>query len=246
MLQRTDAIVLRTTDYGDADLIVTWFTRDLGLRKGFAKGARKFKSRFGSSMEPFSHVRLSLHGREGAELPRVTQADILNSFYTLREELPLLMTMAGHVQLITGLLHEGEPHQRKFSLYLAALKALEESPGRDVIDLAFRIKFLWMAGYGPRVSECGVCGRAFTGDYGFFFPEHGALICRNCTPRESTARVRLRSDSIDFFRTARASTFEQLSGFDPDTEVLTEVRIAVDRMASHLTGKKIGTAASAG
>lgn len=246
MLQRTEAIVLRTTEFGDADLIVTWFTRDLGLRKGFARGARKFKSRFGSSMEPFSHVQLSLLGREGAELPRVTQADILNSFYTLREDLALLLTLAGHVQIITGLLHEGEPHARKFSLYLAALKALEKSLPKDVIDLAFRIKFLWMAGYGPRVSECGICGRAFSGDYGFFFPEHGAVICGNCAPGDPTARIRLGRDSISFFETARISTFEQLDRLEPGGDILDEVRLAVDRMASHLTGKKIGTTASAG
>jgi len=243
MLQRTEAIVLRTTEFGDADLIVTWFTRDLGLRKGFAKGARKFKSRFGSSMEPFTHVQLSLLGREGAELPRVTQADILNSFYTLREDLTLLLTLAGHVQIITGLLHEGEPHERKFSLFLAALKALEKASNRDVIDLAFRIKFLWMAGYGPRVSECGICGREFSGHYGFFFPEHGTVICGKCSPGDTTARIRLKSDSIGFFEAARVSTFEQLAGLYPGGGVLDEVRLAVDRMASHLTGKKIGTAA---
>ena len=76
MQTRTEGIVLKSMAYGEADVIVTYLTADLGIRKGFAKSARKIKSRFGGSLEPFTHSRITLLGKEDASLPRLTQSDI--------------------------------------------------------------------------------------------------------------------------------------------------------------------------
>ncbi len=70
-----------------ADLLVTYLTPDLGVRKAFAKSARKVKSRFGSSLEPLTHSRITFLGKEDAELPRLTQSDILRPHQGLREGL---------------------------------------------------------------------------------------------------------------------------------------------------------------
>ena len=80
MLQRTEGIVLRTFPFGEADLIVTYLTPDFGLIKLFAKSPRKFKSRFGSSLEPLTHSKISFWGKEDAPLPKLTQSDIMQPF----------------------------------------------------------------------------------------------------------------------------------------------------------------------
>jgi len=240
MLIRTDGIVLKTFEYGDADLIATYFTRDYGLCKGFVKGVRKFKSRFGSSLEPLSHVRLSFLGKENTSLPKVTQSDIIDSFHTLRDDLSTLIAMAPVIDVMLHLLHEKEPHVNKYSLFLAALKNLEKAENRELVCLVFRIKFLWMAGYGPRVGECGGCETKFHGSFGLFYPSHGSLLCRTCASQHAQqVATRVGSVAINFFGQAKSLRFDQILKLSPEAETLAEVRNAVDLHVSYLTGKRI-------
>lgn len=240
MLIRTEGVVLKTFEYGDADLIATYFTKDYGLLKGFVKGVRKFKSRFGSSLEPLTHVRLSFLGKENTSLPKVTQSDILNSFYTLRDDLATLISMAPVIDVVLHLLQEKESHPRKYALFLAALKTLEKAENRDVICLAFRVKFLWMAGYGPRVGECGGCGKQFKGSFGLFYPSQGSLLCRTCSLQyEQQAATRVSSAAINFFGQAKSLRFDQILTLRLEAGTFAEVRNAVDLHISYLTGRRI-------
>ncbi len=239
MLIRTEGIVLKTFEYGDADLIATYFTKDHGVLKGFVKGARKFKSRFGSSVEPLTHANLSFLGKENTQLPKVTRSDILNSFQTLREDLATLLAIASVINLLIHLLQEKEPNSRKYDLFLAALKTLEQAENRDVVCLVFRIKFLWMAGYGPRVAECGCCGTRFKGSFGLFYPSYGSLLCRACASKyaQQTA-TRLGSAAIKFFGQAKSLRFGHILTLRPETATLIEVQNVLNLHISHLTGKK--------
>ena len=85
MVYKTEAIVLRTHHFGDADLIVTYLTPSRGVVKAFAKSPRKTKSRFGSSLEPLTHASIALMGKEQTSLLRITQSDIITSFQNIRD-----------------------------------------------------------------------------------------------------------------------------------------------------------------
>jgi len=237
MRLRTEAIVLNARPYGEADLVVRFFTREEGLADGFAKSPRKIRSRFGAAFEPLTHLRLTLLGREGNALPRIVQADILQAFQALRDSLATLMRISATLHPVTALLHEREPHPRKFDLLRAALAGMERTGRIDLFDTAFRIKFLWMAGYGPRVDGCGRCGRSFRGGYGIFYPVHGALICRGCVRGEEGRGVRLDREAVRYFGEAKARTFDALVQDEPGEEVLAQVRAAVDAFVTHLTGR---------
>jgi len=236
MLTRTEGIVLRNTPYGEADLIVTFFTRDEGLVQGFAKSSRKVRSRFGAALEPLSRVRISLMGREGGSLPRITQADIVESFHVLREDLPTLVSLGPLVDLVRTLLHEREPHARKYDLLVAGFRALGQASSRPVILLCLMIKFLWMCGYGPRVSACGRCGAVFSGGYGYFFPEYGAVLCQACRSEGFGRALRIGRDTVRFFSEARSGTFGELLGYFPAEEVLREARNLIEGHSAHMCG----------
>lgn len=84
-LYRTQAVVLRSMNLGDADKIVTLFTRDYGKVKVVAKAARRIKSRFGACLEPMTHLSLIYFGKEHQDLYRLNQCDIVHSFQKVRE-----------------------------------------------------------------------------------------------------------------------------------------------------------------
>ncbi|MEW6214704.1 MAG: DNA repair protein RecO [Nitrospirota bacterium] len=128
MLKRTEGIVLKTTPFGEADLIVTYLTLDFGLLKAFAKGPRKIKSRFGSSLEPFTHSRISFWGKEDTTLPRLTQSDIIYSFQTIRDTLSCFLKVSEIAELTMHFIPERDVNKKVFSLLLNTLHDIENNP----------------------------------------------------------------------------------------------------------------------
>ena len=203
MLTRTDGIVLRTIPFGEADLIVTYLTSDHGLVKAFAKSPRKIKSRFGSSLEPLTHARISFWGKEDAALPRLTQSDIIDTFHPLRDKIHCYLKVSEIVELTLCFVPERDANKRVYSLLLDTLKAMEkeQSPAsdcaesnritqdipsfsnqgkgvspEDLILNQYKIRFLELAGFAPKLDSCGRCGKS---GYSFFL-SHGAILCEEC------------------------------------------------------------------
>ena len=112
MLKRTEGIVLKTIPFGEADLIVTYLTYDFGLIKAFAKSPRKIKSRFGSSLEPLTYSKISFWGKEDANLPRLTQSDIILPFKSIRERLDCFLKASEIIELTVNTLPEHEANKK--------------------------------------------------------------------------------------------------------------------------------------
>lgn len=184
MLKRTEGIVLKNSLFGEADLIVTYLTRDYGLLRVFAKSPRKIKSRFGSSLEPLTYSKISFIGKEDANLPRLTQSDIIRTFHTLRDDLKRFLNVSEILELSLNFMPEREPHFAAFRLLLGTLDKLESDCGNDIYILYYKIKFLGIAGYAPRLDMCGRCGTiSYNGSYSGhnnFYVSHGSIICEKC------------------------------------------------------------------
>ncbi len=181
MLLRTRAIVLRSLPQGEADLIVTYITEDYGIMKGFAKSPRKTGSRFGSSLEPFSFVRVSLFGREHSTIFRITGSDIIEPFEEIRSDLQRVSYLAPAINLTERLLVEGEPEKEIFYLLLMTLRyiravGLEEA---FLLSLAYAVKLLNHQGFSPRLDHCTGCQR----DTATYHIAHGSLLCSECAGR---------------------------------------------------------------
>ncbi|NTU43809.1 MAG: DNA repair protein RecO, partial [Nitrospirales bacterium] len=128
MLKRAEGIVLRSFSFGEADLIVTYLTRDHRLMKIFAKSPRKTKSRFGSSLEPLTYASIAFLGKEDSPLPRLTQSDIIRSFQPLREDFRRLLRVTEIIDMTIRFLPEREPNAEAFSLLLHTLLRLSSDP----------------------------------------------------------------------------------------------------------------------
>jgi DNA repair protein RecO (recombination protein O) len=178
---KTEAIVLRSLRFSEADRILHLYTSERGRIGAIAKGVRKTKSRFGARLEPLSHVELMLH--EGAgELQTVTGVELLDSHRRTREDGYKLNVGLIGAEAMLRLFGEPEPHDRAFTALARFLEALDESaavsaePRTDALVLSFQLKLLWVAGYLPHLTSCVECGT--TGDLVAFSARAGGAVCR--------------------------------------------------------------------
>jgi len=214
MLHRTEGIVLHSTPYGEADLIVTSLTRDFGIIRLFAKSPRKVGSRFGSSLEPLTHARIAFFGKEQSRLPRLTQADILRPFQALREEIALYLKIAEAIELTLRVMPEQTGDGKTFGLLLTTLSQIEDGGPTDAFLLYYKIHLLRLAGFAPKLGQCGRCGQRAER----FYLREGTVLCRRCEPESPThSPIEPRAERVySYFLRARPSTITRLK-VPPDT-----------------------------
>ena len=160
---KTEAIVLRSLRFSEADRILHLYTSERGRIGAIAKGVRKTKSRFGARLEPLSHVELMLH--EGAgELQTITGVELLRSHHATREDNYRLNVGMIGAEAMLRLFGEPEANERAFGALAKFLDLLDETPpetSRPAVDplaLSFQLKLLWLAGYLPHLTSCVECG----------------------------------------------------------------------------------------
>jgi len=175
-IHRDEGIVLRTYKLGEADRIVVFLTKDRGKVRAVAKGVRKTKSKFGSRLEPMSHCVLQFY--EGRELDLVTQAESVDNFRAIREDLDRIGRGVSMLEVADQLAQEGEVNPQLYRMLLGALRTLESSASA-LVTPAFYWKVLALEGYRPEVDICVQCG-ADDGPLVAFDVESGGLLCRVC------------------------------------------------------------------
>jgi DNA repair protein RecO (recombination protein O) len=177
---QTEALLLRSVDYGDADRILTLLTSGFGKASFIARGARRSKKRFAGALEPLCLLGVEL--RQGAQLGTLLSAQVTRSFPRVLADLDAMRCGFAALELLRELSAEHEPDPAVFATaleLLAALDARETLPER--LLLCFEVRLLGLLGFAPRLDACGACGkRPAEGQAGHFDPLHGHLVCRGC------------------------------------------------------------------
>jgi DNA repair protein RecO (recombination protein O) len=176
---KTQAVVLRSIRYGEADRIVHLYTPHRGRVGAIAKGVRRSRSRFGGRLEPFFRLDLILHEGRG-ELLTVTAAETVDGHARLRDDARALDAAARACDAVGRLFETTEPHPEVFNLLCNELKLLDAEPARGTLgnQLAFRLKLLLAAGLAPQLAACAACGAQdhLTG----FSGAAGGVVCSAC------------------------------------------------------------------
>ncbi|MCS7203082.1 MAG: DNA repair protein RecO [Thermodesulfovibrio sp.] len=180
MLYTTEAIVLNNYPYGEADLIVVYFTKEYGVLNLFAKSPRKIKSRFGSSLEPLTYSKVAFIGRED-RLQRIIQSDIIESFYKIRENFNLFKKIAEILRFIIQISPKKEANPKLFLTFTETLFQIKESNTPDKYLLYLKIAILKSLGYLPDFLYCGVCAKKLNG---VFYYSEGFPLCKECLKKE--------------------------------------------------------------
>jgi DNA repair protein RecO (recombination protein O) len=197
-LLRAQGFVLRNRPLGETDRLITCFTLEHGRIAGVAKGAGKLRSRFGSSLQPLSLIRLMLFGKETRSLYRIDHTDILVSFQALRDDWERLRPALYAVDLVDALLAEADPQPRVFALLHRLLTSMAQgkTANIEVWLRVFEARLLTLVGYGPLLERCVICHRMATAS-GAVSPDLGGYVCTTCAPgvgdahRISPATLRL-------------------------------------------------------
>jgi len=250
MLQRTEAIVLKSALYSEADLIVTFLSSDFGLLKAFAKSPRKVKSKFGSSLEPLTYARISFWGREDVGLPRLTQSDIVRPFQSIREDLQSFFSVAEILELTLNLLPDREPNRDVFHFLRGILDtvdadclSLRRNKARsksflDCLVLFSKVRLLNMAGYGPALEGCARCGRS-----GFnFYMAHGAVICGTCACGIA-GPMKVSPGAVELYATLRKWELSKISRIKPSRVLLAELSSLIDTHLQYTIARPLRTKA---
>lgn len=243
MLRRADGIVLRSFPYGEADLIVTFLTQEFGVLKAFAKSPRKIKSRFGSSLEPFTHSKIAVFGKEDAHLPRLTQADIIKPFQGLRENVDCFMKASGMAELALNFLPEGEANAGAFFLLRESLEGMEGGCS-PLFILSCRIKFLGLAGFGPGMRLCAVCGGGRHS--AAFYMSQGSIVCDGCASRlglhrERGALIRLSPGALGLYESLLRWELSKLGRIKAPGAMLSELERMLDAHMEYRLSRPLRT-----
>ena len=237
---KTEAIVLRSMRFGEADRILHLYTPRRGRVSAIAKGVRKTKSRFGGRLEPFFRVDMVLY--EGkSDMLTVQQANTVAGHPRLREHAGALDSAARACDAVGRLFATDDPHPEVYNLLANQLGLLDGEPAAQATPqnaIAFRLKLLVAAGLAPQLSACASCGES--DHLSGFSGAAGGVVCASC----EAGSFALDQPAHDFLVAALGNPLSQAPG--ASRSVVAQAERAVREMAEHHAHVRLGSIGSRG
>lgn len=200
-LLETEAVILRNMKLGEADKIVVALTKQEGVVRGVARGARKLKSKYGASLEPFTVVRLTFYEKEMRELVSISEAEILKSYFSLTRDDAVFTTLERMAGLVLEFAPLRAPDERFYRMFRACLEALEQEPLRaEDIALYSEVWVLRLSGFLPDLSRCASCQADLEREQkGALLGPGSALSCTRCSKGQG---IHLTREAVALFTSA--------------------------------------------
>lgn len=236
---KTTGFILRTLQYGESDLIVTFFSPDYGKLKGIAKGAKRSKKRFANVFEPFSLTDIIFTRKSRDMLAFIESCDIVQHYDAIRCDMEKTLMASYFIELTDHFSPEGKVNENIFTLLRDFLTLLGRENSSDAIVRFFEIRLLKMAGFEPAIDRCAVCKTPVTNGNTYYFHAHeGGIQCSAC------ARVRNYEQPI-----SAGTVRTLLLGKDMDIEKIklvaltdslaAESRSILTSFISHILGREV-------
>ena len=205
---KTEAIVLRQRKLGEADKIITLYTPNFGKLEAVAKGVRRPKSRLAGHLEVLTYTSAML--AQGRNLDVVTQAQAIESFAPVRDDLDRLSRALYAAELVDRFSPEGAESYHMFQLLLGTLRRLAAGAAADVVLRYFEMQLLTLAGFQPQLQRCLSCQRPLTPVPNYFSPSAGGVLCPSCGPGTVTSRP-LSVSALKVMRLLQGGAFGDIS-----------------------------------
>ena len=183
---RCEGLTLRKASIGEADLVVTVLTGDHGKVRAVAKGARRSSSRLVGHLEPLTLSRLSLE--RGRNLDIVSQAEVIDGFPAIKDDLALMTRGLYVAELLDGFGPEDSPSPALYNLAVSALRSLPLAAEPEAPLRYFELHLLRLTGMLPELYQCVECRRDVAPDGHRFSVNLGGVLCPSCTPPEAHVR----------------------------------------------------------
>jgi DNA repair protein RecO (recombination protein O) len=236
---RVEAIVIRHAERGEADRMVTLFTRERGKLRAIAKGARKIKSRKAGHLEPFTRVTLQLAAAH--DFPIVTQAETVEAYLALRDDLVKTGYAAYCLELIDRFTYEEEIEAGAiFSVLADTLKRIETSIDVWLAIRYFEMRLLDFLGFRPHLFECANCGDKIEPVDQYFSPLLGGVVCPRCgigLPGLWTLNV----ETLKYLRHFQRSSYTEATRARPTLETKKEAETLMQGYFTYLLERELNT-----
>ncbi len=235
---RTDAVILNSTDYGESDSIITFYTERYGKLNGIAKGARRSRRRFVANLDPVSRSRLYFFQTGRSDLVRIEDATLVEGFPALKADIERYGSACYMVELLAEMTRDGQASPVVFDILLGFLRLLEEGGEEGLVMRFFEIKMLSALGYLPHLGGCVVCRNALNGEKVFFSSEKGGVVCKRCVePPGDTIPVS--AGTAGFLAMAARLPLEKLRRLVPSPLVAAESERVLADFIRYQIGKEL-------
>ncbi|WP_129596788.1 DNA repair protein RecO [Anaerophilus nitritogenes] len=184
MLIKTDAVILKQTKFGEGDAIVTLFAKKIGKVQAVAKGVKRSKGKYAVGTQPFCYGEYVLY--KGKDLYQISQIDLKDSFYKLREDVLTLAYASYILELTENILTEGQTNHRLFYTLLKWIHIFSLQKGNhETLVKAYEMKLICFSGYEPQIKNCVSCGK--TAEKVKFSSREGGILCSECSSQDPYA-----------------------------------------------------------
>lgn len=240
-LYRTEAIVLRRMNVGEADRILTVYTPTRGKMRVVAKGVRRTSSRLAGYIEQFTQTRLLI--ARGRNLDIITQSEPIKIFRNLSEigDLELWGHAVYAVQLLDKLTEDGLENFPAYQLLSETLEALNAGENPRVIMRAYELHMLGYMGYRPQLQQCVRCQSELQPIVNYFSPELGGVLCANCGQIERRS-VELSVDALKVLRYLQRNPFASGPKLRLTNSLSREIEQAMHSYTRYLLERDLKTA----
>ena len=236
---RLEAVVLRHADWGEADRLLTLYTRERGKVRAIAKGVRKIKSRKAGHLEPFTRVTLQL--ARGRDLLIVTDADTIDAYQPLREDLIKTGYASYLVELLDRFTYEEESENYNiFRLLTESLSRVANEPDPWLAIRYYEVHLLDHLGFRPQLFECANCREEIEAVDQFFSAAQGGVICPRCgagLPGVWNVSV----EALKYLRHFQRSSYAETQRARPSPQVRDEVEALMQHYVTYLLERGLNT-----
>ena len=236
---RTEAVVIKSSDFGEADRLLTLYTRNKGKLSAIAKGVKKPESRKAGSVDLLSHV--SLYLAEGRSLDIILEASLLNTFSNLRQNLHLIASCYAILELVDQITPDRQENIELFRLLTQVLTKLDEvvkDEDAGKILTAFKIKLLTNTGFRPQLVKCANCSSILTTTSNRFSAALGGVLCGACGNLDKASRP-ISSQAIKILRFIQDEDYDQVMKLDYPKVLGMEVEQQIRYYLEYLLEKEL-------
>lgn len=237
---RVEAVVLRHSDWGEADRLLGLFTREQGKLRAVAKGARRVRSRKAGHLEPFTRVALML--ARGRDLWIVTQAETVDAYLPLRENLEQIANASYVIELLDRFTYEEGANRPLYQLLVETLARLSGADDAFLAVRYYEIRLLDILGFRPELVNCVRGGELILAQDQYFSALLGGALCPNCGPLEPTARP-VSMPALKYMRHLQRSSYNEASRARVTTAVRQELENLLQYYLTYLLERALNTPA---
>lgn len=237
-LHHTKAIVLRSINLSETDKLVTFLTEEYGKIKCIAKAARKVKSRFGAALEPMSCIHMIYFGKQNAEIFRLNQCDIIQSFQAIREDFQKIYTAVYFNELVDAMVPEGERGSEIFHFLLDTLNAVKDQAEAETLCRLFEMRIMALSGYAPRLDQCAVCRKTPQTQWMGFSFQRSSVICQDCT-RQVRPEIKMRAGTLSYLKKLASIDIKQCQRLKIPKTMKSEIAAVTHRMVLFQLGREL-------